>query len=699
MQLRGLVSALAPALLAWQAVADSLSLQVGNGAQLLTFSYDTAAPKANNWIALYSGDNVPTQDSTKYYYDAYATAGSSSGNVRVDTSKLKSGTTYRAYLLADNGYQVLAGPASVSYTSSSAVSSVSVGGKNKFAYQTTQPDSTNWIAIYAPGKAPTDESTKYSYSTYVSAPGSSGHVDSPSDALLPADYSAWYLAKNAYGVLAGPVSATGSSRTTLSLDGAKPEFTFDYETTAADKTNWVVLYPDGARPTDDATKFAYISWVYAPDAKGTVRVKANALEPGVYHAYLLARNKYTPMTDPVRVDYAGDAGPVQFLAANFTTQNARVGDAFSAGVAGLINPRRQIPSFTLVSDSSKSGWARVSANGTIGGTPARGDDGETALVLEATAEDGSKATLDVTVPVVRRGLPLVTDLKIVTMNLWVGGSQVDNGHAKQVQFLASTNADVIGFQETSGTAGARLARALGYYHSDKDDTSVLSRYPIAEVLPGTHYATAARIALDGEGSQVIVWSAHLGYTPYGPYDFCFDHMSVDQVLKREAESGRTPQMQEIVGVIKTQIPATDKVPVFLVGDFNAPSQLDWTEANKAAHCNIGYVPWPTSDIPLKAGLNDTYRELFPDPRTHPAITWSPVHPASEEPPDRLDFMYYNGAVNVLESEPMVVGTPKFVPNQADNEWPSDHKAFYSTYQLLPSAQRKKRCLEKAENRI
>ncbi|KAJ3480819.1 hypothetical protein NLG97_g7975 [Lecanicillium saksenae] len=210
-------------------------------------------------------------------------------------------------------------------------------------------------------------------------------------------------------------------------------------------------------------------------------------------------------------------------------------------------------------------------------------------------------------------------------------------------------------------------------------------------------SSAAHVNLDGPDSSIIVWSAHLGYTLYGPYDICFDHKGVDTVLQHEKESGRTPQMQEIIDVIKTQLPNSNKVPVFLVGDLNAPSQLDWTEANKGNHCNYGYIPWPTSDIPLKAGLTDSYRELYPDPAKNPGITWSPVHSASDEPPDRLDFMYYHGAVKVKSSEPVMVGQPKNVPNQANNEWPSDHKSFESVCELLPSAQRKKRCLDKASN--
>ncbi|KAJ3479127.1 hypothetical protein NLG97_g8401 [Lecanicillium saksenae] len=134
MQLRGLFTALVPAVRARQAVADSLLTR----------------PGPPNWIAIYTGDNVPTKPETQYWYTAYATAGSSSGSARVDNANLKDGI-YNAYLLADNGYRVLAGPLQISYTAGSILSPVNINGVNKFAYQTNQPDDTNWIAVYGPG--------------------------------------------------------------------------------------------------------------------------------------------------------------------------------------------------------------------------------------------------------------------------------------------------------------------------------------------------------------------------------------------------------------------------------------------------------------------------------------------------------------------------------------------------------------------
>lgn len=491
---------------------------------------------------------------------------------------------------------------------------------------------------------------------------------------------------------AGAASASASA-STLQFNADKPVFSFDYTTSAADKTNWVAVYPKGYDPARADQRTQYLYWTYAPDSRGTVQIQPAYVEPGEYTAYFLAKDGYNKLVGPVRAVNRGETGPIEFIVSNFTTQNARETEAFSARVAGLVKGRLQPPVFKLVSDSSDSEWVKVGRDGLISGTPTKGDEGTTTVVVGATAENGSKTTLEVTIPVVAVDAPMVDQLKVTTMNIWIGGAFVYKSHYKQVSYLASTNSDVIGLQETikPGDAGTRLAKALGYYHHDKGDKAILSRYPIVENLDANEAADAVRIQLDGKDSEIIFYTAHLGYDPYGPYDFCFSNMTADQVTQREAESGRTPQIMDISAAIAKLLPNADKVPVFLTGDFNAPSQLDWIEATKDAHCGVGYYEWPTSKYPLEAGLKDTYRELYPDPAQDPAVTWSPVHPASQEPPDRIDFMYYGGnGVKPLASKPNIVGTPKFVPDQWMNEWPTDHKSFESLYQLLPSAQRKKR---------
>lgn len=657
--------------------SDSLQLDQST-ASSISFDYSVSSPDKTNWIALYKPENSPTQN--KYSYSAWTGAPKDAGTAFVDVSSLQSGS-YEAYLLAKNVYTVLAGPVSVTVGSSSLTVDKNADPVT-FDYTTNAPDSTNWIAIYTGDNSPTNN--MYSYSAWVGAPSSSGSARIDPTAADEGEYRAYLLAKNGYDILAGPTTVHMPSHplnsTIVNNPNAKP-FTITYKTSEPDNTNWIAVYPPNTTVPDNVS---YLAYSFAPGSSGTVTIDTTPLAPGDYDVFFLGHNRYKPIADKLTLTYTGDSGPVSFIVHNFTTINARQGDAFSANIAGLINPRAEVPSFKIISQC-KGSWATIDATGTIHGTPTAGT-GIATLRIQATIKDGTTDTLTVKIPLVAKNEPLVTQLKFMTMNLWVGGTQVKDYHRKQVRFFVDTNVDVIALTETAQVAGQRLAKALGWYGHHTSDTSVISRYPITS-KPGTDFSTEAVVSLDGQDSSVIVWSAHLGYTPYGPYDFCQSHMTIDQVLQREADSGRTPQIIDIVNNIKPQLSNADKVPVLLAGDFNAPSHLDWTDASRSLHCNIGYVPWPTSKHPVDAGMVDSYRELYPDPVKNPADTWSPVHPAPAEPQDRLDFIYYHGGLKPVDSKPIMVGTPKPAPNTSNNEWTSDHMAFITTFEVLASARR------------
>lgn len=547
-----------------------------------------------------------------------------------------------------------------------------------FDYTVATVDSTNWVALYTGGNNPSDGS-KRSYTTWAYAPDASGSVFIDSASVAEGDYDVYLLAKNGYDILAGPIKAKQNNASSFAYRPKDKPMTFEYKTNAPDKKNWIAVYPaNSTKPV----KSGYLAWNYATESSGTVVVSATNITPGPYDAYFLAKDGYTQLADKISFVYQGDTGPVSFITPHFTTQNARQGDPFRANIAGLINPRAEKPSFKIVSQT-KARWAKIDADGTITGTPSCAT-GNATVVVEATIADGTTDRLTVTIPCVAKGQPLVTNFRFLTMNLWIGGAYVSDSYRKQIRFFADLNPDVIVFQETVQTAGQRLAKALGWYVAYSGDTAIISRYPVTQ-LAGTDASTQASVAFDGEDSKVIVYSGHLGYDPYGPYDFCKYNMTMEQVMKREAESGRTPQITEITNDIKKLMPNASRVPILLAGDFNAPSHLDWTEASKADHCGIGYVAWPTSKIPVDAGMIDSFRELYPDPVRDPAFTWSPIHPAPEEPQDRIDFIYYAGGAKVTESKPIVVGVPKPSPNEGNNEWTTDHAAFYSDFKLLPSA--------------
>ncbi|MGW7242749.1 HAD-IA family hydrolase [Streptomyces sp. NPDC054804] len=268
----------------------------------------------------------------------------------------------------------------------------------------------------------------------------------------------------------------------------------------------------------------------------------------------------------------------------------------------------------------------------------------------------------------------VPELRVMSWNLWLGGSRIDDHRAKQVKAVLDAGADVVGLQETAGTSARELAEALGWHHhTASENLGIISRYPITARLGdpevGFYGAAGARIALR-PGLEVDIWTAHLHYTPYGPYEFHFDGLGAAELIAHEEV--RLGQLREALRRI-----GDGAVPVVLVGDFNCPSHLDWTD-----------VEWPVTRAAEQAGFRDSYREVHPDPVTAPGHTWSPIHPVREdgsgrpEPQDRIDYVLHRG-LRVLDSRTYVSGVPVPWPEVAGNDWPSDHAAVVSTFAVGP----------------
>ncbi|MGW5096893.1 HAD-IA family hydrolase [Streptomyces nodosus] len=264
-------------------------------------------------------------------------------------------------------------------------------------------------------------------------------------------------------------------------------------------------------------------------------------------------------------------------------------------------------------------------------------------------------------------------LRVMSWNLWLGGSKVDDHRAKQLKTVLETGVDVVALQETGGTAAEELAEALGWHHHRAgENLGVISRYPITarfgDPEVGFYGAAGVRLRI-GPGREIDVWTAHLHYTPYGPYEAAFDGLGAAELIAHEGV--RLAQMRDALRRIGES--AEESVPLVLAGDFNCPSHLDRTE-----------VDWPVTRAAEEAGLRDSFREAYPDPAAHPGHTWSPIHPVHEdgsgrpEPQDRIDYVLHRGLV-VLDSRTHVSGTPRPWPDVFGNDWPSDHAAVITTF--------------------
>lgn len=132
-------------------------------------------------------------------------------------------------------------------------------------------------------------------------------------------------------------------------------------------------------------------------------------------------------------------------------------------------------------------------------------------------------------------------------------------------------------------------------------------------------------------------------------------------------------IQDVEKVIKPIIASGE--PLFLTGDFNEPSHLDWTEAAFKAGIRPMKVNMPLSNRLADIGFKDSYRTVHPDEVKHPGHTWTP---RSDRIHDRIDFVLYQGQ-GVKTTSSQIVGEKKNKADLVVRPWPSDHRAVVSEF--------------------
>lgn len=262
-------------------------------------------------------------------------------------------------------------------------------------------------------------------------------------------------------------------------------------------------------------------------------------------------------------------------------------------------------------------------------------------------------------------------VRIMTFNLLVGGVQRGEPLERSAEVIRAGDADIVALQETAVSAPL-LARKLGYNLAYFGfDKAILSRFPIVETSDD-----GARIEVS-PGREIVVFVAHLAPYPYGPYDLRDDPTLTEEKLVSVAEKARGRAAERYLGSARPLMEDGD--PVFLAGDFNEPSSLDWTE--QAARSGLVPMPvaWPVSRALLGAGLRDSYREVHPDPVENPGHTWTPA-PGRNEVHDRIDIIYFAGdGVSVDDS--ILIGPNDGLSEIVVDPYPSDHRALVSVFSL------------------
>jgi hypothetical protein len=223
---------------------------------------------------------------------------------------------------------------------------------------------------------------------------------------------------------------------------------------------------------------------------------------------------------------------------------------------------------------------------------------------------------------------------------------------------------------------------------------IISRWPIFDSGAGERTQTGASLysttGLDldalhawvmvAPGNVVAVANVHLSSDPSG-LEVVREGGKLTEVLS--LEKGRAAEGRPLAALGQL---GNDGTPVFLTGDFNTPSHLDWSEAVKRAGRIPFTVAWPTTVLLADSGLRDSYREANPDPLARPGITWTPGAPNPMPYPspgrERIDLIWTAGRTTTLASQ--VVGETGGPDVEVGIEpWPSDHRAVVSTFRVIP----------------
>ncbi len=310
------------------------------------------------------------------------------------------------------------------------------------------------------------------------------------------------------------------------------------------------------------------------------------------------------------------------------------------------------------------------------------------------------------------------EIKFLQLNIWQEGVMVKNGYEALADELARADADFVMLSEVRNYKGTRFCdrivaslkeRGKTYYSFYSYDSGLLSKYPIVDsavIFPenGDH-GSIYKLTADWGGKRVCVYTAHLDYRNCAYYRVrgydgsTWEKMEPDTVvaslLADNVASQRDDAIRQFIADAEKE--TAQGHLVFIGGDFNEPSHLDWTEATKDSADHRGVViPWTVSTMLTQAGYKDTYREMYPDlvknpGYTYPAdsketevsrLTWTPD--ADER--ERIDFIYYYPQkglkllqANVFGPRGSIRNSMRVQENTQDvfieplGVWPTDHK--------------------------
>lgn len=316
-------------------------------------------------------------------------------------------------------------------------------------------------------------------------------------------------------------------------------------------------------------------------------------------------------------------------------------------------------------------------------------------------------------------------LKVLQLNLWYQGNNVPGGFEAIVSTIDQTDPDVIflcevksvennPFVEDLKTALKKMGKEYFGEYVDMG-VVVLSKYKLSDMhSPFTENKIGAKGKIEVAGHTIVLYSLHLDYLHYECYmprgynGFTWKKMkspasNADSVLTANRLSKRDETIAAFIKDAREEI--SNGNMIVLGGDFNEPSHLDWQSDTKDLRDHNGLViNWDCSVMLQKEGYKDVYREIYPNPVTHPGFTFAAGNKDAKikdliwtegvDDRDRIDFIYYLPEKNISLEDAMIVGPVedlykgRLVNGKAEDAiltlngtWPTDHKGTLAIFKI------------------
>ncbi|WP_027136657.1 endonuclease/exonuclease/phosphatase family protein [Gaetbulibacter saemankumensis] len=318
------------------------------------------------------------------------------------------------------------------------------------------------------------------------------------------------------------------------------------------------------------------------------------------------------------------------------------------------------------------------------------------------------------------------ELTFLTFNVWQEGTSVPNGLKKIHDVIVKTNADIVCFVEVRNYKNqdwtTKIVKALAktgknYYRGYVGgDVSFISKFPLEngkQIFGNKDKGTIVKFDVNVEGNIIGVAGSHLDYTYYAsnlPRGYNggdpnwkirddgkgnpTPNTNIDSIQTYNLKSTRDEAISLFISSIKSE-----SQPVILMGDFNEPSFLDWTENTKNMFNHNGaVVPWHNTKKLHDEGFVDVFRTFYPNEVINPGFTWPSYvdenkstswTPLADER-DRVDYIFFKGSGIKIKDASIVGPKGSYVYNKletlntneekfiaSDLPWPSDHKAVYT----------------------